>query len=234
MFNSLKSFSYLYFGFVVLYMATVLLDLQLLHYAVKPVFMVLLMVFHYKQINEKFSSFSKAIQFGLFFSWLGDIALMLPEPKELLFIVGLLFFLIAHLGYAVAFYRSIKDSSTSFNYGKAAGLTVPFLVFTGVFFYYIKDGLPEELFFPVLAYTMVISTMGILAAWRSGHVDSKSFKWILIGAILFVLSDCVLAVNKFVTPFEGNKIVNMSLYLSGQFMIAVGAVFYARARVSRA
>ncbi|MBL4587646.1 MAG: lysoplasmalogenase [Flavobacteriales bacterium] len=226
MFNSLKNFSFLYFGFVVLYMCSVIMEMPMLHYAVKPIFMVLLMTFHYKQVSDKSSFFWKAIQFGLFFSLLGDIALMLPDPNGLLFVVGLLFFLIAHLGYALAFQRNIKDSSEPFDKGKAVGLAIPFVASTGAFFYYIKDELPEELFFPVLAYTLVISTMGILAAWRTAHVNAKTYKWILIGAVLFVLSDCVIAINKFVIDFEGDKIVNMSLYLSGQFMIAFGAIFY--------
>ena len=214
-------------------MAVVLLDLQLVHYAVKPIFMVLLMVFHYTQIDDRTGFFSRIVQFGLFFSWLGDIALMLPDPKGMLFIVGLLFFLIAHVGYTLAFYRNIRDSNADFKYMKAAKMAFPFAVFTGAFFYYIKDGLPEELFFPVLTYTVVISLMGIFSAWRSGHVDARSFKWILIGAVLFILSDCVIAINKFVVDFAYDRILNMGLYLSGQFMITAGAVFYALARVPR-
>ncbi len=189
--------------------------------------MVLLMVYHYLQIDDRTRFFSRMIQFGLFFSWLGDIALMLPpDPNELLFIAGLLFFLVAHLGYTMAFFRSIKDSKTDFSYTKAAKLAVPFVVLVGSFFYYIKDGLPEDLFIPVLAYTTVITMMGIFSAWRSGHVDAKSFIWILSGAILFILSDCVLAFNKFAIDFEYDALLNAILYFGGQYMIAVGAIFY--------
>jgi len=92
----------------------------------------------------------------------------------------------------------------------------------------MKDGLPAELFVPVLAYTVVISVMGITAAIRYNHVDAKSYNWILIGAILFILSDMVIAINKFVIDFDYDAILNMWLYLTGQFMITVGSVFYVR------
>jgi len=209
-------------------MISVLFDLPLLHYAVKPMFMILLMVYHWKQLSGLSSFFSKTIQFGLLFSWIGDIALMFDEKIPILFVVGLGAFLIAHLGYAAAFVRNVKDSNSSLNVSKSALIALPFIAITSCFFYYMKDGLPAELFVPVLAYTVVISVMGITAVIRYNHVDAKSYKWILIGAILFILSDMVIAINKFVIDFEYDAILNMWLYLTGQFMITVGSVFYVR------
>ncbi|MBP9152787.1 MAG: lysoplasmalogenase [Flavobacteriales bacterium] len=228
MFDSFKKFTILYYALVLVFMSTVLFDLPLLHYTVKPMFMIVLIVFHWKQLSGLSSFFSKTIQFGLFFSWIGDIALMFDEKIPILFVVGLGAFLIAHLGYAAAFMRNVKDSKAAFNLPKAGLMALPFILITGAFFYYMKDGLPADLFIPVLAYTVVISVMGITAAARHNHVDDKSYNWILIGAILFILSDMVIAINKFVIDFDYDAILNMALYLSGQFMIAVGAIFYAK------
>lgn len=228
----LKRFALLFYVIMTVFMVSVLSEQTVLHYAVKPMFMVILMIFHHQQIRGKYSFFSIMIQVGLFFSWIGDIALMLPDTTGLLFIVGLGSFLVAHLGYSIGFYHSIKESISEFSYGKAAAYAVPFLLVTGPFFYYIKGGLPDDLFYPVLAYTCVISVMGMFAAWRYGHVNARTFKWMLIGAILFILSDCVLAVNLFSIqperPSDMAKflaILNMLLYLSGQFMITVGAIY---------
>lgn len=222
---SLKRFTWLFYSLTAVFLLSVLLELQWLHYATKPLFMIVLMVFHQKQWKGKGSFFSKLIQFGLFFSWIGDIALMIDEKYPILFVVGLGSFLIAHLGYSIAFVSNIKESVKPFNIGWSAMTAVPFFLFTGVFFYYIKNGLPDDLFAPVLAYTIVISIMGITATWRKGHVESKTYGWILIGAILFILSDCVIAVNKFVVDFDYDAILNMTLYLTGQFMITVGAIY---------
>lgn len=230
MFNSLRSFTIGYSLLVLVFMSTVIFDgLQLVHYLVKPLFMVMLMVYVTKHKGSASPQFSNLILFGLFFSWLGDIALMFDEKVEILFVVGLAAFLIAHLGYGLAFIRNIKDSEADFNVSKAILLGIPFALFTGVFFYFIQADIPSELYVPVLAYTIVISIMGILSALRIGHVDSKSNQWILIGAILFILSDCVIAVNKFVVDFDYDAVLNMFLYLGGQYMIAIGAVYYSNA-----
>jgi len=226
MFESLKKFEFLYAVLVGMFMYSLVNEAPLIHYAVKPMFMIVLMLFHWKQLDGLSSTFSKLVQFGLFFSWIGDIALMIDERYPILFVVGLGAFLIAHLGYAAAFVKSVKDSSSNLNAGKAILMALPFIAITGSFFYYMKDGLPADLFVPVLAYTVVISVMGITAAIRHKHVDSKSYNWILIGAILFILSDMVIAINKFVIDFEYDAILNMALYLTGQFMITVGAVYY--------
>jgi predicted branched-subunit amino acid permease len=74
--------------------------------------------------------------------------------------------------------------------------------------------------------------MGMFSAWRNGHVNQKTFSWVLAGAILFILSDCVLALNLFsIKPQQSSDmakylaILNMALYLTGQFMITVGAIY---------
>ena len=226
MFSSVKQISQLYFGLTLIFLSTIVFELQWLHYATKPLFMILLMVFQWKMLSGLPSTFSKLVQFGLFFSWIGDIALMFDEKVEVLFVVGLAAFLIAHLGYAYAFVKNVLDSGKKFNVGGGVAMAIPFALVTGSFFYYMKDGLPTELFIPVLAYTIVITLMGITSAWRKGHVKPKTYTWILVGAILFILSDMVIAINKFVVDFDYDAIVNMILYLTGQFMIAVGAVYH--------
>jgi uncharacterized membrane protein YhhN len=228
MFNSLKQFALVYYALMVLFMLSVLFHLNWLHFSVKPMFMILLMALHHRQLNGSFSFFSKMVQLGLFFSLIGDIALMFDEQMPILFVVGLGAFLVAHLGYALAFGKSIKDSALGMSKGKVLELALPFILFTGCFFLYIQGGLPADLYVPVLAYTGVISVMGLTAAIRHGHVDAKSYLWIVVGAVLFILSDCVIAINKFVIDFEYDAILNMILYLSGQLMIAFGAIFYAK------
>ena len=233
MLSSVRYFGLLYLAVTFVFFGTILLEFQLAHYIIKPAFMILLIAFMRNQPNGSSGTFAKLIQFGLFFSWIGDVALMFPDDSGVLFLVGLSSFLIAHLGYSFGFYKNIRTSEKPFKYRQAAAYAIPFVLITGPFFYYLKDGLPSELFFPVLAYTLVISTMGIFSAWRTDHVRSKTFVWMLVGAILFILSDCVLALNIFDIQPEKHSatakalaIANMILYLGGQFMIAVGAVYH--------
>lgn len=236
MFKSLKSLSLVYFVLMAFYFVSIYGEFVTLHNALKPLFMIVLIVFLAGQFKSKHNLFSKLIIFGLFFSWIGDIALMISKSGPY-FIIGLGSFLIAHLGYSVAFISNIKSSKTPFKPATAALFSIPFLALTVPFYNYIKpglvfmqDGVEKNLTIPVLAYTVVITIMGIFSAWRHKHVNQQTFNWMLIGAVLFILSDCVLATNIFSIrpePFSDTskylRIANMLLYLGGQYMIAVGA-----------
>jgi uncharacterized membrane protein YhhN len=232
MFNSFKKFSFLYLGAMLFYLGSIFLENLTVHHITKPLFLVLLMGFHHVQLEGKYDTFSKLIIFGLFFSWVGDVALMIDKTGAF-FIVGLGSFLIAHLGYSIGFYRNISTSDVSFNYKKAIFYAIPFLLVTVPFFLYIKPGIPDDFFIPVLAYTSVITIMGMFSVWRYGHVNTKSFRWMSVGAVLFILSDCVLATNLFALRPEAFSetakllaATNMLLYLSGQFMITTGAIYH--------
>lgn len=50
----------------------------------------------------------------------------------------------------------------------------------------------------------------------------------MLGALLFVLSDTVLAINKFYQPFELSGLVIMLAYGFAQLLIVTGAIYYIR------
>lgn len=214
-----------YFALTLLHLTILFFGWDTMHLIVKPMFMPLLIVMLAKTVSDRKSGFYRLMQFGLLLSWLGDIALMLDRDNPTYFIAGLSFFLIAHIGYSLAFYKSIQASGRPLDAAQGAAVAAAFLAFTGVFFFMMKDGL-GEMFVPVLAYTLVISAMGIVAALRIGHVPKNDGIIITVGAILFILSDCVIAWNKFVVDFQHDQVLNMSLYLSGQFLLAYGTMVH--------
>jgi uncharacterized membrane protein YhhN len=220
---TLRSFAIFYGLLTLCHLAILYFEFSTLHLIVKPMFMPVLMLMLHRSVKSSNSGFYRLMQFGLLLSWFGDIALMLDRDNPLYFIAGLSFFLIAHLGYTAAFVGSIRRSTAPFSWAKAVGITALFGIFTGVFFFQMESGL-GEMYVPVLAYTMVITAMGIASALRHGHVPAEDFKLIVVGAVLFILSDCVIAWNKFVVDFAHDQVLNMSLYLSGQFLLAYGTV----------
>ncbi len=125
------------------------------------------------------------ILLGLFFSMIGDLFLIIPQQY---FIHGLSSFFIAHVFYIVAFYKRKKTLNLKSFVSYLIGLGIYASVSTGV---------SSDLKIPVIAYTLAISTMLGLAfnVWLSDK-NSKA-KWALIGAFLFVISDTLIAVNKF-------------------------------------
>mgnify|MGYP000352624917 CR=1 FL=1 len=75
---------------------------------------------------------------------------------------------------------------------------------------------------PVVLYTMVIITMAIYALLRRGWTRDKSFIMVYSGALLFIMSDAMIAINKFMNPIVQARLLIMATYIAGQFLIAKG------------
>lgn len=146
---------------------------------------------------------------GLIFSLGGDILLMLPFD---LFVPGLISFLIAHLVYIYAF-----KGDRPWRFAWLPTL-VSFLYGAGIFTI-LAPGL-GDMTIPVIAYIIVILTMAYLA-WDQW--DQNRDRWALlalIGALFFVVSDSILAINKFRFPFLAGRGLNLSAYFAAQWLIA--------------
>ena len=81
---------------------------------------------------------------------------------------------------------------------------------------------------PVIIYALVISTMLLVAIKGYFTWNSKSGKLLLIGAVFFVLSDSILAINKFYVPIYLSSFWIMSTYLGAQFCIVNSILKYNR------
>ncbi len=145
---------------------------------------------------------------GLLFSLAGDVFLMLPSDQ---FIAGLVSFLLAHLLYIAAF---LTDSgfATSWWY-------IPLLY--GIVMYLILSPHIGQLRVPVVIYIVVILVMGWQAAGRWHTVANASSLRGMIGAVLFVISDTTLALNRFRKPFKHARALTMSSYYAAQWLLAM-------------
>lgn len=160
---------------------------------------------------------------GLVFSLAGDIFLMLPNEK---FIAGLISFLLAHIAYILGFSSGIPDFSI-------AGLILLSLVGLNAFviFRRISDGLKslgqDTLQIPVLIYTIVIGLMLVsaLLTMVSPNSEWNPFPSLLVsfGAVLFFVSDTLLAWNKFVAPIKFGSLMVIITYQFAQITITLGA-----------
>ena len=79
---------------------------------------------------------------------------------------------------------------------------------------------------PVRVYGIVISFMFMLAMHMLFIKNKKAGKWMMGGALLFVVSDSVLAINKFYHPFESAGLIIMITYGLAQLFIVKGAIDY--------
>ncbi|HDZ08938.1 lysoplasmalogenase [Pseudohongiella sp.] len=146
---------------------------------------------------------------GLVLSAIGDVLLAL----EGLFVQGLAAFLLAQVIYAVLFLSQSRWQPRRLPW---AALIVAYALVCTLLIVPEADGMRA----PVTAYMIAISMMAIAAGFR----DESQFLWVAMGALIFMVSDTLIAVNLFVLPFEYSGIAVMVTYYTAQLLICVGIV----------
>ncbi len=182
----------------------------------KPALMLSLGIYFYQAtMGLKWGRMDKWIFAAIIFSLLGDIALMFKGQ----FITGLLFFLTAHICYIITFLAENKG----WIFGRMDRVGWALLaVSCGLgYFGFILPYL-GAMVIPVGIYAIVIVTMLLTVVNRWKNVDAISFQWVLVGAILFVISDGVLAFNMFALKVPLGSYLIMLTYAIGQYMIVIG------------
>lgn len=165
---------------------------------------------------------------ALIFATIGDILLMIPGGaySTLLFLLGLGAFLCTHLWYISGFLMEVDPRR---GYLRTHFLWVaPFLVYLLAFLSWLWPDMPEGMQFPVTVYAVIISTMALSVINMHGRIQKDAFLYLLTGALLFILSDSLIAAQKFGHPFPGNRVVIMVTYLLGQWLIVRGASIHLR------
>jgi uncharacterized membrane protein YhhN len=76
---------------------------------------------------------------------------------------------------------------------------------------------------PVLVYSLVILTMAWRAWERSVQVPGMAPRLACVGAILFLISDSALALNRFVAKYKGAQALILGTYFAAQWLIAMSA-----------
>jgi len=151
---------------------------------------------------------------GLACSLAGDVALMLPDR----FIPGLVSFLLAHLAYIALLRRGVRWFA---HRGALAG-TVG--VGSAMYAWLWQGGLPAELRIPVAVYVLVIALMAAQAIGRATELRTGAARTVALGACIFMASDSVLALDRFVQPVPLAILWVLATYYAAQFCIAHGMV----------
>lgn len=184
---------------------------------VKPFLLPILLVAVYH--TENFST-KKILLTALVFSWIGDVILLFADRGEIYFILGLVAFLLSHIFYIVLFNKQTisKTISNKLSFGAGIGLIV-------IYFSMMITTLGPKLgslTVPVVIYAIVISTMLYFALKGSFQWEAIPNHSVLIGALLFISSDSILAFNKFYEPIPAASLLIMVTYLLAQYGIIKG------------
>ncbi len=217
---STRSLSTIYFSVGIIFIALETIQVTWPAIIVKALIIPVLFLIYYRLIRNQMNGFHRMILAAFIFSWFGDITLQLQQLNDLFFMTGLCCFLVAQVIYLTAFFATPGRNVLFF---RKIYLIIPVLAYGIILLYFLYDGL-GDMRIPVIIYAVVILTMLTAAMNRQGKVNKQSYILVLIGAVLFVLSDSLIAIDKFAYPFLLARIAIMTTYITAQYLIAVGCL----------
>lgn len=213
-----KTWSAIYFLLLLADLLIIMCNIPYARFITKPLLMITLGCYCWWQAGGLQHPVRNLIFVAIIFSWWGDVFLLFGH----FFIPGLISFLLAHLLYT-GFFLTVKPKpKAGYREWLATLLVIAYAVFF-VRFLYPHLG---ELTPAVIAYTVVITIMLLSAIFAFGVNGAQWGRLCVGGAMLFVISDSMLATEKFYTSFPGSSLLVMLTYGLAQWMIVDGSVKY--------
>jgi len=198
--------------------ASAALGIGWLHLVFKPLALAIAIFFTARRAMAAgtVTRFDGLLLTGLAASLAGDVLLMGPAT---LFVPGLVAFLLAHLAYIALFSMGVGM------FPRRGVLVATLLIGAGMYAFLWLGGLPAALRIPVAAYVVVIACMAAQAIGRAAvlHATDPSARWVAVGACFFMLSDSLLATNRFVTPLPLASLWVLGTYYAAQMLIVRNA-----------
>lgn len=169
----------------------------------KTLLVPLLLGIYYFGTQEKTLKIELLFVIGLILSFFGDLFLMFNWG----FLPGLGSFLAAHIFYILCF----KKLASPFSVQKFIPII---LIYLFILLYTLFPHL-NEMKIPVVIYGIIISTMLYFA------LKTKNI-WLIIGALLFVVSDSILSFRMFVVKGLLYDVLVMLTYVAAQYLLVKG------------
>lgn len=212
--------SWLYFVIGAINIGAFFLGFEQVEQLSKALLMPILVFYVYARAAGEVTLARLLLAVALVFSWFGDLLLLYISTSEWYFIGGLGMFLTAHLIYSFVFNRSTFEK-LRFNAAKLIPVFIlAFVIATRV--------IPStgKLMIPVITYSICLFTMLGYAKLREGITTKLSYIFVLTGGLLFVVSDSLIAFNKFVVAIPYPSALIMATYIPAQFLITHGVMIH--------
>jgi uncharacterized membrane protein YhhN len=203
--NVQKTWLYIFLAFAILFIGLLPFEPYPGNFAIKAIPALSLAVLAFIAVS---GSRGKLLSASLLFCAAADIALELAAGKY--FVIGLGLFLIAHILFIVTFSRDFKAQKSQIP------VIILLIVYAKMMAFVMTPSL-KEMAIPVYIYLTAITLMAIFAALRASKND-----FTLYGAIAFIVSDSILAINKFMMPVPAADYLIMITYYLSLFLIVYG------------
>ncbi len=194
----------------ILALAATTFDHPILFYIFKPTAtLFILSVPVWTWLNRR-NSYAMYVSAGLLLSAIGDILLMLAADY---FLYGLLAFLLAHVVYLLAFSERVP-------FPASPRIWRIYFATTIVFYLYLYRALPRGLGLAVAVYCIFLTSMAAQAMGRFFILPDRFSRAAAFGALLFLISDCILSIDRFRSAIPGVHLLVLTPYYLGQWLIA--------------
>lgn len=213
----------IYFGLLSIHVWGEYKKIIKMRYITKPLLMPLLIIFYV--LGATVGTLNALIIFALLFGTIGDI-FMMKEEVDKFFLNGMIAFLIGHVFY-IFFITKIV-----INIGDFASFPWLILFLTGpgivVGLYSMKKMKPKlgKFLLPTVIYSGFLLIMHFSTLLLSSATLDERFWYIYLGSLLFVISDTLLAWNRFVSKINHHLVYIMILYGVGQFLITLSFLLF--------
>jgi uncharacterized membrane protein YhhN len=216
-----KIFFIVFFILLAAELTGIQLNNDTLQFICKPLLIPVLLTGFVIQAKLFKHSLKKWLLCALFFSWLGDVLLLFQERRPVFFLLGLAAFLIAHIFYIVLFHNIRLRQKVKSSIWLLLIVVVYYAVLITILSPYLGN-----MKLPVRIYGIIISFMFMLAMHMLYISNKKAGRLMMFGALLFIISDSILAVNKFYSSFNYAGILIMFTYALAQLFIVMGVMDY--------
>lgn len=196
-----------------------LLQLDQAETFLKPLLMPLLILF-YTISRKPFTLYDYKIILALAFSTLGDVLLM---PIFNSFMGGIMGFLVAHIFYISAFSSEKKTKLKNLKLWKKIIFGAGLLCYISLLYLLIPQLSTALLKIAITIYASILLVLLIVSLLRD-PINSKSSDYIVLGAFLFLLSDGMIAINKFLIEIPVSALLIMGTYTSAQAFLVIGSL----------
>lgn len=205
--NITKGLTALFFTVSILDIVGVYLNNSLIQLIFKPLIIPSLIALYIFTVEKKNNWYVLALAF----SFLGDIFLM---DKNNMFLFGIAAFLVTQLLYIIIIVKQMKKPSLFHKYLYA-------FLFLNYIVYLISLLKPNlhEMLYPVLVYGAAISVFGLVATLNYVTKRTRPALFLMLGAILFIVSDSMIALNKFHVAQSFYPFTIMITYVLAQYLI---------------
>ncbi|MCH7397079.1 lysoplasmalogenase [Belliella sp. DSM 107340] len=215
----------------VLCLTFLLLDFDFGFFVTKPLILPVLLFFLLLKFKSTKHQLIPPLMIATFFSFLGDIFLMVQVEESLFKLLGICTFIVAQTAYALLYYYStydFKKRKINIIQRWPEFLTI-IITMTTLIFVFPTLGVFAV---PAIIYTVIGSIAIVFALNRRFYVSQKSFIITIIGVIFFYLGDAIMGHDLFLSNKHLHVIV-LLFYILAHFLIIKGIMIQIDKEIKR-